>query len=230
MDVKLINVPTYKTMLYKLINDLDCSIDEPAKSSLVNFLIALSSVNKSYIKYDGKIEGQSRLVPHLERVFAYELYRQWQNLLERQQFDLCLNAEPHKYRKILEIDCDKEHAYVMPDLVLHHSQEDIQKQLAVCEIKRWVANMQKEDIRKFANDMNRLVDWTTPNKDCQSARNPFDFGIFIIVGNIFEGIDQFITELLCKIDVKDNANVFIVLYDGNQICIQSIYKLKKSNY
>lgn len=146
-------------------------------------------VDRSFIVYD--IEdvdevGASKVIgtkSHLERVFAYELYRQWMNLLDEQGVrNLIVNGE---VRKILKEQFDNgensnsgiDDKDVFPDLVLHQSQGSDNLQIMVCEIKREegldsTGNNLFADLHKLSCYINDDIFW----------KKPFPYGVFILEG------------------------------------------------
>ena len=123
-----------------------------------------------------------------ERSFAYELYRQWENLIEDNNEDMVVNAEiPKKYQKVtfikklIEIfgltSKDNPHLCFYPDLVFHHSQFDSEKQEIICEIK----TMEGIDNKKnnLNQDLKKLAAYMTENA---LLCHPFNIGVFILVG------------------------------------------------
>ena len=114
-------------MLYKLNQNIYFVKDNDTDTSHFNWLFrAISLVNKKYINYtvyNGKKEEKQF---HKERVFAYELYRQWANILESECSEpLVLNAELDKIIDVrIGTESDIEDVYNIveerkyPDIVL----------------------------------------------------------------------------------------------------------------
>ena len=76
-------------------------------------------VEEKYLLYKDKATGQEQ--KHLERVFAYELYRQWANRIQIKWGDkLVINGEIGKEPKLFDHYRSKVHKF--PDLVLHAGQ------------------------------------------------------------------------------------------------------------
>jgi hypothetical protein len=140
-------------------------------------------VDSSFIEYTVKVKEGGELdnsdtIAHLERVFAYELYRQWMNCLENNGVkNLVVNGEVGKYIKSELEACelnDKKGKDNYPDLVLHKSQGSDEQQIMICEIKRLGANDSDllRDLYKLNCYLNKEVFW----------KKPFDYGVFILEG------------------------------------------------
>lgn len=85
-------------MIYKLNQNIYFVKDNDTDTSHFNWLLrAISLVNKKYIDYTVYNGNKEEKQFHKERVFAYELYRQWANILECECNEpLVLNAELDK--------------------------------------------------------------------------------------------------------------------------------------
>lgn len=145
---------------------------------------SIMRVDKRYIRY--KVQSSEKKFgyqPHLERVFAYELYRQWGNTIESKGYSLVLNAEIQKTINCGEItyidssDGNKlEQITLYPDLVLHHSQEDDESQSMICEIKR----EHKLTNAQIFSDLYKICKYLS--EDVLKNSKPFQYGVFILVG------------------------------------------------
>lgn len=142
---------------------------------------------------------------HLERVFAYELYRQWMNYLEEQEVrNLVVNGEIGKCLKddlVRGLKVDKKKGRdIFPDLVLHRSQGSDNQQLMVCEIKREKVNDGDLflDLLKLSCYINEKMFW----------KKPFSYGVFILVGK---------NASLSKIRIKPRSKT---TFKGNSISIE----------
>ena len=153
---------------------------------------AICNVKNTYINYKVKYvtttDKESELY-HLERVSAYELYRQWANILEKQTDTLVLNAEVDKsisYSIEAELEDSTNQEYkinVFPDIVLHHSQGDDRNQKMICEIKRnkyLTASLILGDLFKLSCYMD--------NEHFHSDYLPFEYGVFILIGTNIDTI------------------------------------------
>ena len=147
-------------------------------SSFIEYNVLIKNKNNDATKYKrAKLDAEE----HIERVFAYELYRQWANILEQYGIkNLALNGEIEKeirnyiYDNV-ENPNDPKTRDVYPDLVLHHSQGKDNMQLIVCEIKRSKGiNSPKifEDLHKLSCYLSRKIFW----------KKEFKYGVFIIAG------------------------------------------------
>lgn len=205
---------------------------------------ALIRVDRSYIEYeiqDIDDVGSSKVIgtnAHLERVFAYELYRQWMNLLEHHGVkDLIVNGEVGKYITS-EFERDKNSNEKsgrdnFPDLVLHKSQGDDENQIIVCEIKRDGVN----DVDLFL-DLYKLSCYTSKKI---FWKKPFKYGVFILEGKDadlchlkirhgtrtkFKGIEISIEDFLSCEELKSKfSSVVCVSYDGINLNYGTLDKL-----
>lgn len=125
--------------------------DFPKESTHVRLLLeAITGVEPSFIVYEDRIfdpDPEEERV-HLERVFAYELYRVWVNLLKEKGYknalvngELSKNIKTRISYKMRKSDAQggEERTIsprVFPDFILHHSQGDGANQKIACEIKR----------------------------------------------------------------------------------------------
>lgn len=146
---------------------------------------SMMKVNKSFIEYEINVTegGEFKTVDtkaHLERVFAYELYRQWMNHLEKQGVrNLIVNGEIGKYLKgKFEKQQEEQNGRDnYPDLVFHQAQGNDYQQIMVCEIKR------KEGLGSngegFFSDLYKLSCYTN---DKIFWKKEFDYGVFILEG------------------------------------------------
>jgi hypothetical protein len=198
-------------------------------------------VDQSFIKYDiedvDKV-GASNVVgtkAHLERVFAYELYRQWMNCLEENGIrNLVVNGEIGKclkdeFAKDSEQDTQKGRDN-FPDLVLHKSQGNDDDQIMVCEIKREDVNDGDLllDLYKLSCYLSEQLFW----------KEPFKYGVFVLEGKTaslsklkikpgtttqFKGRDITIEEFKDKEDFKLKfQNIVCVSYDGEHLCYETL--------
>lgn len=107
---------------------------------------AIEAVTKNYIRNCKEEGGDDRF--HVERVFAYELYYQWKELLKKNDSKLILNGEITKHYYVLE-------NYGFPDMVLHGGQNDNNNQFIICEIKSSRNTITQDALKK---DMTSLLD------------------------------------------------------------------------
>ncbi len=202
-------------------------------------------VDSSFIEYTIKVKEGGELctsdtIAHLERVFAYELYRQWMNCLENNGVkNLVVNGEVGKYLKNELEKCepnDKKGKDNYPDLVLHKSQGSDEQQIMICEIKRIGANDSEllRDLYKLSCYLNEKVFW----------KKTFDFGVFILEGNkaslddikIKPGTTAIFKDKEISIEsyLKDGkkegkfARILCVSYDGININYETLENLADS--
>ena len=150
---------------------------------------SIIKVDRKYIEY--KVENNEShegYEKHLERVFAYELYRHWSNSISSEYPFLLLNAEISKVISVNKILCDfkdhqgstnKEATTVYPDMVLHHSQGDDKAQVLICEIKR-DKNLTGSLI---FGDLFKISCYMTKEK-FNVGKDPFRYGVFVVAGDM----------------------------------------------
>ncbi len=150
---------------------------------------SISQVDRKYVEY--KVECHDNrygYAKHLERVFAYELYRHWSNKITSLG-SLILNAEINKVievNKILTfVDDDTEsqepqmvETVLYPDMVLHHSQGDDTAQILTCEIKRDICLSGS----LLLGDIYKLCCYMTQDF-FKEGKKPFKYGVFVVVGD-----------------------------------------------
>ena len=144
---------------------------------MVDLLIeSLQEVSKDYVEYTNHAGIKCK---HLERIFAYELYRQWADKLEnkdRNPNNLILHGEIVKGFE--------NHTRRYPDFVLHGSQGNTEHQEIVCEIKR-----KKNFTRKsFFKDLSKIVEFFNSKK---TFNHPFKHGVFILMGGDMSDMIKF---------------------------------------
>lgn len=176
------------------------------------FLESLHLVDGNYYVYDLNEEILKRIDPHAktksikqtERVFAYELYHQWSNLLN----GWVLNAELFKHMEWFYPEEDDD-AY--PDMALHQGQNK-DHQLIVCEIKR--NNRVDKDIVK---DLTRLYKFTRKSNTKKTFK-PYKCGIFLAINANMKVITDSIYRHRLKLSKTINFNLV-----DNIICVASNY-------
>ena len=156
-------------------------------------LEAIKNVDESYLRYayldypqrEIGEEERNKAISHAERVFAYELYRQWANLLEPYKTGVIVNGEMRKdfvgdaikaYNILIRSNKrNNEEASFYPDLILHNDRCN----MIACEIKRY------ENINHVIDDIIKLdlflTDQPIPkNKDIKWT--PFKMGVILLIG------------------------------------------------
>lgn len=195
---------------------------------LATLIQAVKQVEPKFVANCSDMNNESSIIYLDERSFAYELYRQWQDLVENSVDDLVINAEVPKecvdnktflsrLEKIFGLtDEGKPHRRFFPDLVCHHSQFDSEKQEVICEIK---TKSGINDKAKLFYDLKKLAAYMTKSV---LLCHPFKVGAFILVGGDFSDIkyksdktiDNKKDELFCilyniKIITNDKGNILV---------------------
>lgn len=206
---------------------IDGSAEE--KIQLLLFLQAISQVNESYLEYNIDVisskgeESQSKPESlkelHLERTFAYELYRHWQNLLCLSKSNLRVDAEIGKkignvgnIEELRSLKCDS----IEPDLVLHESQGHMGNHNIACEIKR---NLHL-DKTKIGNDIKKLCKYMSPRI---WGEHPYQYGVFIVVNRNFKWLKKKLHKLkeeehfMSEIMSINHSHLLCMTYDKNNI-------------
>lgn len=207
--------------------DLKCWANEDDLfNEIERFLEALSKVDQKYFFY--KIEDPDLLklvgndMPtntHLERVFAYELYHQWANILGPNN-QWTLNAEIEKnislFYNCQEGEQQSKHKY--PDLVLHKGQ-GLNEQLIVCEIKR------KLDKPHTLDDLDKLSKFTSG----KGGLSRYKCGVFLLINNT---VDDFIEKIQITNDELESDKILCVfanvVEDKVNICYNSLAALNNN--
>lgn len=169
-----------------------------------SLLSAIEEVKSSYVEYKKHIKKldkelratQGEKEAHLERVFAYELYRQWANRLNcklqvNSEAPKAINTRINYKQPKGKRKKERVKATVFPDLVLHSSQGNANAQKIVGEIKRSGSSRQAifADLLKLSCLL-----------DEHYFRYPFDYGVFIYVC-MHEGIQP--------INMKENTKIWM---------------------
>lgn len=174
MDIfePIINSPKQIGAIDILEHDFSVPTDFHDKDDLLHDLFeSILCVDGEYLLYKDKATGKEQ--KHLERVFAYELYRQWANRIQfKYNRKLMINGEIGKEPQTFDHYRSKVHKF--PDLVLHAGQGNHDLQGVVCEIKtsHVTPSSFKEDIDK----LNCFV-------CCENEKYRFMFGVFILIGD-----------------------------------------------
>lgn len=158
-----------------------------------------------------------------ERSFAYELYRQWQTIIDdTPNYDLIVNAEVVKkisdeaftceLSKIFPNVSDRKRFY--PDLVLHKSQfdPDDKNQNLICEIKVNKNKDNKTSDDDILKDFKKLIAYMSHNT---LLLNPFSYGVFVYVNGNYK-------------DVKDSLNKADIPEDKKSCLYCALYNIIKT--
>lgn len=168
---------------------------------MVNLLIeSLQEVSKDYVVYTNHAGSECK---HLERIFAYELYRQWANKLGNK----CKNPEKLiLHGEIVKGFENKTRRY--PDFVLHGSQGDYEHQEIVCEIKR-KKNLNR---KSFIYDLSKIVEFLNSDK---TFNHPFNYGVFILIGGYMSDMKYLVKTLPAKIS-KYSDRILLISHRGKE--------------
>lgn len=216
---------------------------------LLSLFAAIKNVSKDYIRYtyhnenpksstatEESIKRSNAEISHVERVFAYELYRQWyeQDLI-RNTPKLVINAEIPK--QFIDGGYSDTGMLCYPDMVLHFGQNDYGHNFIICEIKR------KEYVDSYPEKMNDdikklviYVDEKTKTKINDINWEPFGIGVFIMTVKelkISESEEYSLNLILRHFDQdilnlreKDVAKKIVcVIYNGNELRYDTLYNM-----
>ena len=182
-------------------------------ATLFNLLFkAIALVKKDYLTFIDDLTGE--FLYHKERVFAYELYRQLANVLEREhETSLIINAEIDKiigsdisyYEENLKPTVLRKY----PDIVIHGGQNNRRKQKIICEIKHNTKKMVPSS--DILADLYKLSLYIDKN---EMGDKKYDYGVFILLNGHFKQIK----DLKCKIIVNEE-----------ELSVKQ-FKLDKKNY
>lgn len=191
-------------MIYKLHQNVYFAKENEMAVLHFNWLLrAISLVDKKYIDYTIYNGREKEKQFHKERVFAYELYRQWANIIENEcKESLVLNAELDKIiEERISPEDDRENYEEMrkyPDLVLHDGQDSDNNQKMVCEIKRNTKS--KISGSAIFADLYKIACYMDEEK-FHCGKKPFEYGVFILLNGDLEQIKG-----IKKVKIKVSAN------------------------
>ena len=219
-------------MKYKLHQDIYFVEDNMQDVMHFNWLFrAISLVDKKYIDYTVHNGSGKEKQYHKERVFAYELYRQWANIIENEcKESLVLNAELDKIiEERISPEDDRETFEEMrkyPDLVLHDGQDSDNNQKMVCEIKRNTKS--KISSSAIFADLYKIACYMDEDK-FHCGKKPFEYGVFILLNGELEQIKG-IKKTKIKVSANDYSyrhfkielsnhfdRIICVTYDGTNL-------------
>ncbi len=169
----------------------------------------------------------------LERTFAYELYRQWLNLLEDEGSELTVNSEVAKEMSLMTT-VDAFHQIMngttkYPDLILHKSHNNLKYNTFVCEIKRHEGMIYEDivlDISKLCAFLSHQI-WDD---------NPYKYGFFIVIRDELDSIKSvlesgrrsneyvFYTKLK-KYEIELFKRIICISYIDDIITYNSLYNV-----
>ena len=221
--------------------------DEEVGKHLYSLFVSICRVKDNYIHYTyhvpenankdkiqkkrGKIEKSQ-----VERVFAYELYHQWSNVIDnRLNANLLINSELPK--NIISYD-ETEHLYY-PDMILHLGQDKSKGNIIACEIKRkeYVEKNPKEMIEDLKK-LRVLLDKESKALPYMEGWEPFTYGVLIEVVKAVEcRSEDYSTDLIKKhllnkrlgIPEEIMKRIICIVYNGYVIKYDTLYDLIKGN-
>lgn len=207
---------------------------------LYSLFVALKGVSNKYIRFCNHSKGKSFVeeCAHVERVFAYEFYRQWRNQdIFNQNTSLTINAEVPK--QLIDIDpCDGGHLYY-PDMVLHSGQDCCKGNLIICELKR------KEYIGRnrelLFDDLNKLRIYickeTKTKAGLPDKWEPFKLGVFIMIVKETDNKEKLTMAILKKhigpkikkFPDEIKKKIVCVVYNGEILIYDTLYNITDTN-
>lgn len=211
--------------IYSMFEDFLKLIDDKEKDNISIFLEAVGSVPKEYVQYYTE-ENDKKSIDHVERVFAYELYRRWADLLEKRNSGLKLNAEIPKNLASTYSKNVSELNY--PDMVLHKGQGHMDGNHIVCEIKRAIRNdsLIIDDIDKWKFYLDGY------KKDGDEEWKAFSYFIILLVaieGNQDKISKDRLKELFDKTEIKKRAKqMLVVTYYEEEIAAYRVDQILNS--
>lgn len=223
-------------------------VDETSEKLLSSLFVAIKNVGIDYIRYvhhiekpklrcatSTSLERSNEEISHVERVFAYELYRQWcdQDVI-RNTPGFVINAEIPK-QLIDNLYRDEGRLYY-PDMVLHFGQNTYNSNYIICEIKR------KEYVESYPEKLNEdikklciYVDEKTKRKADVQDWEPYKLGVFLMtVKNIDKNKDEkyslgLITKWLNQdiLSTKETLlkKIVCAIYNGNDLRYDTLYNM-----
>lgn len=119
---------------------------------------SICNIQNKYVKSKTPFSGEKE-EESIELEISYELYRQYQNILERGKNPLKLCVGPELRKHVSQSEIELYNAFdVQPDFVVHHNKEDYNCQLIAGEIKR----QGSLTIDNTARDINKLLIYFDP--------------------------------------------------------------------
>lgn len=223
--------------------------DNSFSNYLYSFFVAVKRVNVNYIKYtyhginidpktlsDQSLEDYKVDIGHVERVFAYELYRQWYNQdLITQNPNLFINAEIPK-ELIKEVFDSEKHLYY-PDMVLHAGQQTCDGNILVCEIKRKeYAYLYPEKMNEDLKKLYIFVDKNTETNDKNLTWKPYEIGVFLMTVRELKNKEKFSLDLISNkfndtvISLNEKKHfstkkIICAIYDGKELIYDTLCNL-----
>lgn len=215
---------------------------------LYSLFTAIKHVSVDYIRYayhseipesillseDSKKRSEAE-ISHVERVFAYELYRQWCNqVIIGGSSQFVVNAEiPKVFSDTASVDCGH---LCYPDMVLHSGQNQNKGNIIVCEIKRkeyvdLYPKQMNDDIKKlciYVDDESRI-------KKRHEEWAPYNLGVFLmIVKSIRKNKgEKYSLDLISNhlntenkaLKNKLSKKIVCAIYDGHKLIYDTLYNI-----
>lgn len=221
--------------------------DEEVGKYLYSLFVSICRVKDNYIHFTyhvpenankdkiQKKRGKNEK-SQVERVFAYELYHQWSNVINCwHNTNLLINSELPK--NIIGYD-ETEHLYY-PDMILHLGQDRFKGNIIACEIKRkeYVDNNPKEMIEDIKK-LRVFLDKESKAKPYLGEWEPFTYGVFIeVVQNVECNNEDYSLDLIKKhllnkrlgIPEEIMKHIICIVYNGHVIKYDTLYNLIKGN-
>ena len=200
---------------------------------MYSLLASIFEVDSNYIQYDGHNEDQD--IEHVERVFAYELYRQWcDHPIIRNDKNLVINVEIPK--NLIDESRINDIPLMYPDMVLHYGQDNYKGNQIVCEIKREGYAKQYPD--KVLDDFKKIyfyLDKQLKVKANNKNWEPFKIGVFILtkredaiqplsVNNIVELLGEKVREVKTFPEII-KKRIVCVVYNGKDLKYDTLYNM-----
>jgi hypothetical protein len=161
--------------------------DSGAIESLFNSILKIDYSFLHYLK-NGVGAKQDRIIEYVERVFAYELYKQWSDNTFVKENKLKVNAEISK--QFYSTPESKKVKLCYPDMILHSGQETAEN-LIVCEIKRFEnIKLHRKAQTKDLNRLGYFLNSKLKVKDNIVEWKAYKYGVFILIGNECDLADQ----------------------------------------
>lgn len=225
--------------------------DNSFSNYLYSFFVAVKRVNINYIKYtylgtnidpktlpDQSLEDYKVDIGHVERVFAYELYRQWYNQdLITHNPNLIINAEIPK-ELIAEVLNSDKHLYY-PDMVLHAGQQTCDSNILVCEIKRKeYANLHPEKLNDDIKKLYLFVDKKTNTSKKKPKWKPYEIGVFLMTVKELKNDEKYSLNLISELFDEtifslnkgkrhSTKKIICAIYDGKELLYDTLCNLIK---
>jgi hypothetical protein len=164
--------------------------DTRMRDPIMSLFDSILKVSTSYFHFVIQKHGPKyeQVIEHVERVFAYELYRQWADNQYVKERNFVVNAEiaKHFYPTIQNGKIKIRY----PDMVLHGGQETSEN-LLVCEIKRLEnIKIHKKAQTKDLNNLGHFLDDDLIVENNIVPWKAYQYGVYILIGGQTELYDK----------------------------------------